>query len=138
VAVGPLFARRTDPSFGAAHRRAAHRNPVYGLHVLAALPKGGERALLEVGFEELPNSLVDLGWFARSLARLKRFSPLGLGGVTLEGGDPDSEGASGLGLGNSSFYGIPDLPTEVFGIGFHQSMMPCSPSSSQRAVIIEG
>jgi hypothetical protein len=48
--------------------------------------------------------------------------------------DPDSEGASGLGLGHSSFYGIHDLPTEVFGIGFHQSMMPCSPSSSQHAV----
>jgi len=90
--------------------------------------------LLEVGFEELLNSLVDLRWFARSPARLQRFSSLGLGGVTLDGRDPDSEGASGLGLGHSSFYGIHDLPTEVFGIGFHKSMMPCSPSSSQHAV----
>jgi len=84
--------------------------------------------------EELPNSLVDLGWFARSFARLKRFSSLGLGGVTLDGGDPNSEGAGGLGFGHSSFYGIHDLPTEVFGIGFHQCMMPCSPSLSQHAV----
>jgi hypothetical protein len=39
-----------------------------------------------------------------------------------------------LSLGHSSFYGIHDLPTEVFGIGFHKSMMTCSPSSSQHPV----
>src|SRR5215212_11121712 len=64
-----------------------------------------------------------------------RDSPLrALGGVTLDGGDPDSEGASGLGLEHSSLDGVHDLPTKVFGVRFHRSMMACSPSSSQRAV----
>src|SRR5215217_6095193 len=79
-------------------------------------------------------SSIDLRPSAGSLARLKRLSSLGLGEVTLDGGDSDSEGASGLSLGHSSFYGIHDLLTEVFRIGFHKSMMPCSPSSSQHAV----
>ena len=33
-----LFAGGTDPSDGPAHRGAAHRNPAYGLHVLASFP----------------------------------------------------------------------------------------------------
>jgi hypothetical protein len=38
---------------------------------------------LEIFHEELVDPLVDLGRFARSLARLQRLSLLGLGGVTL-------------------------------------------------------
>src|SRR5215212_1559967 len=50
--------------------------------------------------EELAGRLTHLGWFARSLAGLKGLTPSGLlGGVTLEGGDPDPEGASSLGFG---------------------------------------
>jgi hypothetical protein len=56
---------------------------------------------LEISHEELVDPLVDLGPFAGSLAGLQRLSSLGFGGVTLNGGDPDSEGASGLGLGHS-------------------------------------
>jgi hypothetical protein len=89
---------------------------------------------LEIFHEELVDPLVDLGRFARSLARLQRLSLLGLGGVTLGRWDADPEGASGLGLGHASLYGVYDLPTEVIGIGFHPSMMSCRPFSSQHAV----
>src|SRR5215208_6683359 len=96
--------------------------------------KADERALFEILHEELLDPLVDLGRFARCLARLQRLSPLGLGGVTLDGGDPDAEGAGRLGFGHSPLYGIHDLLTEVYGVGFHRSMMPPSSSSSQHAV----
>src|SRR5215212_1201921 len=36
--LAPLFAGGADPGYGTAHGRAAHRNPTYGSHVLAALP----------------------------------------------------------------------------------------------------
>src|SRR5215218_9675203 len=45
--------------------------------------------------------LVHLGLFARRLGRLQRLVSLGLGGVTLDGGDADAEGAGGLGLGHT-------------------------------------
>src|SRR5215208_3176385 len=99
--------------------------------------KADERALFEIFHQELLDPLVDLGRFARSLARLQRLSPLGLGGVTLEGGDPDPEGAGRLGLGHASLYGLHDFPTEVYGVGFHRSMMSCRPTSSQHAVKAE-
>ena len=54
----------------ARHGGAAHRNPAYGLHVVAALPEGDEQALLEVYFEELPDSFIHLGRFAGRLSRL--------------------------------------------------------------------
>src|SRR5215212_2042863 len=106
----------------------------YGLHILAALGEGDKWALLEVLFEELAEPLIDLGTLAGCLTRFQRLSSLGFGGVTLDGGDPDPESAGRLGLGHTSLYGIHDLLTEVFGVRFHQSMMPCSPSSSQHAV----
>src|SRR5215208_571378 len=96
--------------------------------------KADERALFEIFHQELLDPLVDLGRFARCLARLQRLSPLGLGGVTLDGGDPDAEGAGRLGFGHASLDGIHDLLAEVYGVGFHRSMMPPSPSSSQHAV----
>jgi hypothetical protein len=89
---------------------------------------------MEVLFEELPDPLIHLGTFAGCLTRLQRLSPLGLGGVTLDGRDPDPEGAGRLGLGHTSPEGVHDLLTEVFGVRFHRSMLPCSPSSSQHAV----
>jgi hypothetical protein len=94
---GPLFAGGTDPSYGAGHGGAAHRNPAHGLHVIATLPEGDERTLLEVSFEELAEPLIDLGPFAGCLARFQRLSPSGLGGVTLDGRDADPEGAGRLG-----------------------------------------
>jgi hypothetical protein len=91
---------------------------------------------LEIFHEELVDPLVDLGRFARSLARLQRLSLLGFCGVTLDCRDADPEGASGLGLGHPSLYGFHDFPTEVFGISFHQFMMPCRPFSSHHAVTV--
>src|SRR5215208_7729668 len=89
---------------------------------------------MKVPFEELPDPLIHLGTFAGCLTRSQRLSPLGLGGVTLDGGDPDPERTGRLGLGHSPLDGIHDLLTEVFGVRFHRSMMPSSPSSSQHAV----
>jgi hypothetical protein len=76
----PLFTRGTYPSYGAPHGgAAAQRNPAYSLYVVAALPKGNERALLlEVLFEELAEPLIHLGVFAGCLAWLQGLSPLGL------------------------------------------------------------
>src|SRR5215212_4125810 len=106
----PLFAGRTDPSYGAARGGAAHRNPAHGLHVVATLPEGDERTLLEVSFEELLDSLVHLGTFAECLSRLQRLPPSGLGGVTLDGRDPDPEGAGRLGA-----LGMPrSMATTIF------------------------
>jgi hypothetical protein len=104
VAARPLFARGTDPSYGATHGRAAHRNPAYGLYVVATLSEGDERALFEVLFEELPDSLIHLGTFAGCLTWLRGLSPLGLGGVTLDGRDPETpkvRAASALGMPRS-------------------------------------
>jgi hypothetical protein len=61
-------------------------------------------------------------------------APSGLGDVTLDGGDADPEGASCLGLRHAPPDGVHDLPTEVFSVRFHRSMMSCGPSSSQHAV----
>jgi hypothetical protein len=58
---------------------------------------------------------------------------LGFGGVTLDGRDPDPEGASRLSFGQATLDGVHDLLTEIFGVRFHHSMLPCSPSSSQHA-----
>jgi hypothetical protein len=44
--------------------------PRNGLHVVATLLEGDERALMEVLFEELPDPLIHLGTFARCLSRL--------------------------------------------------------------------
>src|SRR5215217_9675014 len=68
----------------------------YGLHILAALGEGDKWALLEVLFEELADSLIHLGTFAGCLTRFQRLSPLGFGGVPLDGGDPDPEGTGRL------------------------------------------
>ena len=78
--------------------------------------------------------LVHLGMFAGRLSRLQRLSPLGLGGVTLDGRDSNPEGAGRLGLGHASSDGVHNLLTEVFGVRFHRFMLTCSPSSSQHAV----
>src|SRR5215212_5168697 len=72
-----------------------------------------------------------------ALGRLPGLVSLGLGGVTLDGGDADAECTGRFGLGHASPDGIHDLPTEVFGVSFHRSMLPCGPSSSQRAVRAE-
>ncbi len=84
--------------------------------------------------EQLPLTLTDLGTFAGCLARLQRLSSLGLAHVTLDGRDPDPEGAGCLGVGHASADGVHDLLTEVFRVRFHRSTMPCSPSSLQLAV----
>ena len=102
-------------------------------HTLAALGEGDKWALLEVLFEELADSLIHLGTFAGCLTRFQRLSPLGFGGVTLDGGDPDPEGASRLSFGQAPLDGVHDLLTEIFGVRFHHSMLPCSPSSPQHA-----
>jgi hypothetical protein len=67
-------------------------------------------------------------------AWLQGFSPLGLGGETLESRETDPEGRSRLGLGHASLESVYDLLREVFGVRFHRSILPCSPSSSQHAV----
>jgi hypothetical protein len=117
-----------------AHGGAAHRNPAYGLYVVAALPEGDKRALLKILFEEFPDSLVHLRSFIECLSWLQRLSPLGFGGVTLDGGDPNPEGASRLSFGQAPLDGVHDLLTEIFGVRFQHSMLPCSPSSPQHAV----
>jgi hypothetical protein len=130
----PLFACGFDPSHGAAHGRTAHRNPAYGLYTVAALSEGDERALLEVLFEELTEPLIHLGVFAGCLARLQGLSPLGLGSVTLDGRNPDPEGASRLSLGHTSPDEVHDLLTEVFRVRFHRFMLTYGLSSPQHAV----
>src|SRR5215207_8333010 len=72
---------------------------------------------------------------AWGLAWLQGLASSGLGSVTLDGGDPDPEGTGRFGLGHASPDGIHDLSTEVFGVSSHGSMMPCSPASSQHAVV---
>src|ERR687885_1615552 len=107
----------------------AHRNSAYGLYVVTTLPEGDERALLEILFEELLEPLIHLGSFAGCLTWLQGFSPLGLGGVTLDGRDPNPEGAGRLGLGHTLPESVHDLLTEVYGVRFHRFMLTCRPSS---------
>src|SRR5215218_4047462 len=61
--VAPLFPSRTDPSYGAAHGGAAHRQSAHGLYVVATLLKS------EVGMCSWRSALRSLLAFCSSFGR---------------------------------------------------------------------
>lgn len=91
--LAPLFARRTDPGYGATHCRAAHREPRHYLYVLAAVPEGEVGTLSEVIFEQLPCLLVELRGRAGSLLRGQGFSAPCPVYISFDRGEAHGEGA---------------------------------------------
>ena len=93
---------------------------------MAPICDGGCRSVAYVLFEKLPCSLVGFGRSSTSLSLspVKRYSRLASQGESLA--PKDGKESGGLGLGHTALVDSLDyLLAEVFGVGFHRSMIAC-------------
>jgi hypothetical protein len=96
-------------------RGIAHLDPTDRPKELAPLGEGGGRALLEVGLQQLPGVLADLGLGAGPpLLGGERAPLVGHLGVSLDRGERYAENTSSLALAHAPTQGLDYLLAQVF------------------------
>src|SRR5918998_3942525 len=97
----------------------AYRDPRDLLEEAAPVFEGEGGSILHVGFEELPGSVVELGFGAGMLLGGERFTFAASRGVAFYGGAAHPESSSSHALRHLPVHGLEDLLSEVFRVGFH-------------------
>src|SRR3954463_3261475 len=119
------------------HRRVAHGLARHMLQIPSPLGGSRRRAIGEVRLEQPPDSIVALRRSPRRLPRSQR-APLAVNpGEALHRGEANPEKAGGLALGHAALEGIDYLPSEIFRVGFHASMISCGSKFLLTAVVLE-
>lgn len=95
----------------------------YALQEHTSVGDGGRGALSYVLLEKPLFILAHLRRSPRAFSRFEGLSPLGDPGVALHRGEAHIEQSSGLGFGDIAFEGLNYLLAQIFGIGFHVSMI---------------
>ena len=105
------------------HRRVAHGLARHVLQVASPLGGGRRGALGEVRLQQPPRGIVALRRPSRGLPR-SQLDPIAVHpGEALDRGEAHPEEAGGLALRRTSLEGVDYLASEVFGVGFHASMI---------------
>jgi hypothetical protein len=134
----PIFF--SGPSHASEHpteRGVADRNPAHPPQELAPLWQGRPRALLQIGLQEPPGALVQLGLRSGTLLRGQRPSLACPWHVAFDRGDAYAKGTSRFDLGHPSVEGLDDLLGQVFRISVHPLMMTDSPVTLQGALAFQ-
>src|SRR5829696_2861524 len=129
-----LFSTPPQTLYCPGDRRVANSYSRHALQELSALREGSGRSLFEVRLEEPLALLIDLRAQAGRLLRSERPPLVCHTDVTFDRREADTQGSRHLAFAHAPADGLDYLPSQVFRVGFHPSMVPDGPVPLQTAL----
>ena len=120
-----FFSAMAQPPYQPPQRRVAHRRASEMLQIAPPLRCGRCRAIREVCRKQILLTLAGLPGPSRRLSRSQRAFLALHPGEAFHRGEAHPEKAGGFALGCASLEGVNYLPSEIFGVGFHDCIISC-------------
>ena len=133
-----FFSAMAQPPHQPPQRRCAHRSASEMLQIASSLRCGRCRPIREVCCKQFLLPPADLPGSSRRLLRSQRVSLALHPGEAFHRGEAHPEKAGGFALGCASLEGVNYLPSEIFGVGFHDRIISCGVNIFAHRYITKG